>query len=315
MPANVWPSIDSQFHTSKKIITNTVDCDQSQQKPPFNLCVYGALDIKNDKPPNYYSTWLGINERGSIGNLLFFMKKTNTSEAKPRGTIVGSYLQNSSWLSIESFMHELSDNKMLYNPFNYVALDMDSETGDYSLYYLNNNNSESFKKMNRKSERFIFGLSNSDPERPFNKVVHGKQNFERIIDVYGENQDKKQLLNSLVELLQNTTSNMPDYNLAQFMGVKDERIVEGVSRLKANYSQYWKNAHTRTSTIILIDYENNVEYYEYNLTINSINNWEMNSFKFKLNPLINSAQKNDLRKNLVLGFIFIFIILFKLIMA
>ena len=311
LPANVWPSINSQVYNSKKTITNTLDCDQSQQEPPFNLCVYGALDIKNDKPPNYYSTWLGINERGSIGNLLFFMNNLNKKQAKPRGAIVSSYLQNSSWLSIESFLHELSGKKMLYNPFNYVALEMDRETGDYSLFYLNNNNSKSFQKMNRNSERFIFGLSNSDPKRPFKKIVYGKQNFKQIIDVYGENEDKEQLLNSLLKLLQNTSSNMPDYNLASFMGFKDDSIIEGVSRLKANYSQYWKNAHTRTSTIILIDYENNVEYYEYNLTLNSSNNWEMNSFKFKLKPLINSAQKNLYSANLIFGGIYIFNFIFK----
>ena len=36
------------------------ECDLSSSQPPFNLCVYGALDIARDGPPSYYSTWLGI---------------------------------------------------------------------------------------------------------------------------------------------------------------------------------------------------------------------------------------------------------------
>ena len=68
--------------------------------------------------------------------------------------------------------------------------------------------------------------------------------------------------------------------------------VRGLSRIKADYNTYWTNAYSRTSTLILVDYDDNVEYYEYNLTDWSRLNlsdldsqeWQMNSFKFKLKP-------------------------------
>ncbi len=259
--------------------------------------------------PDYYSTWLGINERGSLGNLLFFMtgrSHTKSAKTKPRGVIVGDYLQNSSWPSVESFMQQLSDEKNLYKPFNYVQAEMTSTTGDYNLFYVNNNSTLNYKKLNQNTtQKFIFGISNSDPERPFQKVVNGEKKFNEIIDNYGQGLlDKKSFIQSLIDLLQNTTSNMPDDTLAAFMGkteASEVGIVEGVSRIKANYSSFWRNGFTRTSSLILVDYENRVEYFEYNLTlgsglINGIDDWKMNSFEFKLKPsYLNNSSSSRMR--------------------
>ena len=96
---------------------------------------------------------------------------------------------------------------------------------------------------------------------------------------------------SLIQLLQDKTQNIPDKTLAEYLRTNNENIVGNISSINADYGHYWKNARTRTSTVILVDYDNNVEYYEYNLTswkrlvnANIINQkWELNSFKFKLN--------------------------------
>ena len=248
--------------------------------------------------PDYYSTWLGINERGSLGNLLFFMSQgPYPTDTKPRGIIVGDYLQDSSWPSVETFMQKLSDEKHLYKPFNYVQVEMSNITGEYSLYYVNNNSTSTYEKMNKNSRRFIFSISNSDPERPFKKVVNGEKVFIDIIDRYSLTNNKEHFIDSMIALLQNKSSNMPDEILAQFMrknltNPRDESVVDGVSKIKANYTGYWANGFTRTSTLILVDYDDNVEYYEYNLTKTSRNdtteNWQMNSFNFQLKPFYTS---------------------------
>jgi hypothetical protein len=107
----------------------------------------------------------------------------------------------------------------------------------------------------------------------------------------------------MIALLQSTSPNMPDETLAQFMlrnvsDKHDEVIVSGVSRIKANYTGYWANGFTRTSTLILVDYDDNVEYYEYNLTKTSRNdtteNWQMNSLSFKLKPLYTKNEAGQL---------------------
>jgi hypothetical protein len=80
------------------------------------------------------------------------------------------------------------------------------------------------------------------------------------------------------------------------MNRTDESMIRGVSRIKADYSSFWPNAFSRTSTLILVDYDDNVEYYEFNLTnwtsrsdqstVKKIQweQWRMNQFKFRLKP-------------------------------
>lgn len=215
---------------------------------------------------------------------------------KPRGVIVGNYLQDSSWPSVQSFLQNLNDEKKSYNPFNYVQAEMSNKTGDYDLYYLNNNSTQSYEKLNLGAENLIFGISNSDPERPFQKVVEGEVEFSNIIESYASHMNKNRLVDSLIGLLQNETSHMPDQTLSDFMGSPEEYIVDGVSKIKANYSGFWKNGHTRTSTLIMVDLDDNVEYYEFNLTANSVNRveeWKINSFKFKLKPLYKNNLPNS----------------------
>lgn len=220
---------------------------------------------------------------------------TNITEVQGRGVIVGSYLQNSSWISVKDFMQHLSDTKHQYKPFNYVQLAMSPYDGSYSLYYVNNNKTKPYQKLNPDDKNtFIFGLSNSDSVEPFNKVITGKQKFKDILNDFALNNDKQNLIDRIIQdVLQDTNPNFPDELLKAYMRVDIDDVVKGVSQINADYSSYWKNAHSRTSTLILVDYDDNVEYYEYNLSsLTSLNakkvvnkSWQMNSFSFKLNPL------------------------------
>ena len=138
--------------------------------------------------------------------------KTNLSVNKPpknRGIIVSNYLLKN--INSEDYLQELTDEKSLYGPYNYVQLEMSKRTGKYSLYYVNNEDSNQYKKMNPNDiNPFIFGLSNSDPNRPFQKVVKGQEIFEEIITEYRSNTKKDYFIESLIDLLQNRTENMPD---------------------------------------------------------------------------------------------------------
>ena len=214
--------------------------------------------------------------------------------------MVPNYVQTSEWESPEHAMQDLTNKKHLYLAFNYVQLEMSKLDGSYSLYYVNNNDTKPFAKMNENStSSYYFSVSNSNLERPFAKTVAGKQVFKSIIDNYAAHQNKAALRESLLALMQNTTDNMPDDNLAAFMDMPDAKfksVVKGVSSVKANYTGFWYRAHTRTTTIILVDYDDNVEYHELNLTSwanNELANnqtWKMNSFTFKLKPLYKSGQ-------------------------
>ena len=237
------------------------------------------------------------------------MGKSTRPGITPRGVVVGNYIQNSSWPSVESYMEYLTEHKFDYKPFNYVQLEMSEATGRYSLYYVNNNDTKSYEKMNKDDlNPFIFGLSNSDPGRPFQKVVNGQTQFEQIISEYALDSDKNKLIDSMVmDLMMNTNINYPDKTLAAFMGLDSEKygdIIKGVSQINANYSNYWVNGHTRTCTLILVDYDDNVEYYEYNLTNIDSKSWKMNSFEFQLKPMYkNFANKISLNYFCFLAFL------------
>jgi hypothetical protein len=229
----------------------------------------------------------------------------DSSEKPPvkysRGIIAPMGLQNSSWSTTESYLQHIFDTKLDYGPFNYLYLDMSAKTGDYSAYYFNNNNSESLQRLNQdEKEKFVFAVSNSDPNKPFKKVEIGKQMFQDTIDDFSVHRNEEDLVSSIIYgLLQNEKENYPDETLRMFMESNDDEVVKGVSKINAEYSKYWKNAYSRTSTLILVDYDDNVHYYEYYLTSWKVLNstisskeWKMNKFNFELKPLYrNSAPR------------------------
>jgi uncharacterized protein with NRDE domain len=194
---------------------------------------------------------------------------------------------------------------------------MSAKTGLYSMYYMNNINSKFIQKLNpNDKDRFIYSFSNSDLERPFKKVLEGRKTFETLIDEYSNNGNKERLIEYIIyELLQSEIKNYPDENLEKFMKQSDEDIVKGVSQINANYSTYWINAFSRTSTLILVDFDDNVEYYEYNLTNwkpveNTITSkvWQMNHATFRLNT--NSTNNSHQIKilNVLICFLLILVV-------
>jgi uncharacterized protein with NRDE domain len=236
-----------------------------------------------------------------LGNILFFMYPGYSNpNAQSLGLIIGDYLQDSSWPSVDSYLRNLTARKSSYKPFNFVQLAMSPQTGKYSLYYLNNSDTKSdYQKMNTNdADPFFFSVSNSDLARPFNKVKSGEAILKDLVRDFKNSSNTTELVNRLFSgLIQNTDENFPDTNLQAFMNTNNLELVRNVSKINADYGSFWKNGHTRTSTVILVDYDDNVRYYELNLT--SWKNetdynirekmWTMNAFKFKLNPLYKQA--------------------------
>ncbi len=250
------------------------------------------------------------------------MSKVNYKEKFSRGIIVSNAIQNSSWPDTDTYMNYLYETRYNFNPFNYIQLEMSPLTGEYSIYYMNNVENKTHVKLNPDEiSTFFFAQSNSNLEYPFKKVTNGKEEFKNIIDDYAIHQNKDELVLSLIKFLQNTTDNYPDENLSLFMNRTDpkyEKTVRAVSRIKADYTTYWPNAQSRTSTLILVDYDDNVQYYEYNLTSWSRlypsstvqQEWMMNKFGFKLRSLHRSKNYNTgviIKKNELTIFILVLI--------
>lgn len=297
-------STNGKFKGYKLILANNRDEDVTRPTLPSEfweiesgkmLNVFGPIDTLNGVPPKYYSTWIGMNEFGGIANLLFYLQPSNPNRSRPRGEIVPNYVLNNSLdYTANDYLNYLEETKFSYDGFNLVLLEQSSQTGDYSLYYLNNNSTKKYGRLNNYVDKsFIFSLSNSDPERQFRKATEGKNVFQSYIDSFSRGAiNKNQLIDSLLnKLLLNRTPYYPDYYLAKFLELQliyeDEHIIANISSINANYLNYWQNARTRTSTLILVDYDNNVEYYEYNLTLSQTNSetWLFNNRTFKLKPI------------------------------
>jgi uncharacterized protein with NRDE domain len=256
--------------------------------------VYGPLDIQRGFPP--YSTWLAINEYGNVGSLLFYIQDDRSNkDKKPRGTIVADFLLNNSInYNNDAFMKDFEATKFLYKAFNLVLLEMSEKNGNYSIYYLNNNNTDEFKKMNEnENEKFVFSISNSEPQHPFRKVIEGEKMFENILSDYSKLLiAKEEFIDSLFnQILFNNTPLYPDENLARYFkrAMNDENKMQ-LANISSINSKYFNltgfEARTRTSTLILVDFDNQVEYYEFNLTLQgSMDSWSSSNHTFKLKPL------------------------------
>jgi uncharacterized protein with NRDE domain len=252
--------------------------------------------------------------------VLFFLHP-GSNKTGSVGEIIGDYLLDSSWTNVEDFLTKLTLNKNKYRSFNYIQLEMSKTTGRYDLFYLNNNDTKSYQKMNPNDrDRFIFALSNSDLARPYNKVKNGRTIFEQIIDSFENKPNKTEILHRLFyDLLHNETENFPDQNLKAFMNIQNDDLVRNVSKLNADYGSFWKNAHTRTSSVILIDYNDNIEYHELNLTswTNEANSnirdkeWVKRSLRFNLKPLYKNDSNSKYETNAKMYFIYFFTSIFS----
>ena len=110
------------------------------------------------------------------------------------------------------------------------------------------------------------------------------------------------MIEGLINLLQNKTQHYPDDSLKNTFAYKSLDNLHGVSQINAEYENRY--VQTRTSTIILVDYDDNVEYYELNLTDWSQTNpllnqtWKMKKIKFKLKPLYKHKSNRSTKLNI-----------------
>ena len=262
--------------------------------------IFGPLDIHNGFPPQLYSTWLAMNEYGNLGNLLFYLSEDEAKEKKGRGEIVSNYmLENSINFITENFLEDLSEAKHSYKKFNLILLEMSEISGNYSAFYLNNaNESQSYKKLNNnEAESFIFSISNSDIHSPFRKAIEGKKQLSKLIKEF-ENLmlNKQEFIDKLFnDILFNNTPLYPDEILAKSINNnssnnnENKDLLESISSIKSNYLNYWPDARTRTSTLVLVDYNNHVNYYEFNLSSIHPEVWSSRNQTFKIKPYSNKS--------------------------
>lgn len=199
--------------------------------PPFLLA---GKDLKEG------GTWLGITQHGKFAAITNFRDSSQNKEKAPsRGLLVKDFL--SSQVTAENFLDDLSTKSSYYNGFNLIFGDIDQ------LYFYSNKSPEILKL-----KPGFYGLSNHLLNTPWPKVIKGKKRLKEIIL---KNPDFD--LNKIFTFLKDNTI-APDHQLPE-TGIKKEweRILSPIFIKSENYG-------TRSSTVILVERNNNVVVLEQN---------------------------------------------------
>jgi uncharacterized protein with NRDE domain len=182
-------------------------------------------------------TWMGITTSGKISMLTNYRDPKNIDPKAPsRGKLVTDFLSGDE--TPEQYLQQLSANGKRYNGFNLIA-----GTADELWYYSN------YREGITNIPPGIHGLSNHLLDEPWPKVARGKEMFKTILE--------KEVIppDDLFELLyddQRAADNLlPDTGLT----LDRERELSSMFIKTENYG-------SRCSTVVLIDYNNNVDFSE-----------------------------------------------------
>ncbi|XP_031626638.1 transport and Golgi organization protein 2 [Contarinia nasturtii] len=214
--------------------------------------VIGGRDLE---PGREGGTWLAIStgtkdKTFKFGSLLNITGEPIDENALHRGNLVVDYVKNP--ISNVEYCQNLIDTDKKFNSFNLITIEIGAEI-NRTVHYSNVNNVVQEWPCN---EPLAFG--NSLSHEPYEKVKAGREKFREIIN--RENQSKDDLVNSLKNFLCDREKHWPDE-------VLNRRVSKWADKLSSICVRHdGANYGTRTRTIILIDGNNKVDFYEETMT-------------------------------------------------
>lgn len=182
-------------------------------------------------------TWLGITKTGRLCMVTNFRDLSNIKAHAPsRGKLVTDFLLGKS--SGETYLNSIQSRANLYNGFSLIAGSVDS------LYYLSNYG-EGVVMLNSG----LFGLSNHLLETPWPKVEKGKT---QILSLLKRSEVR---VDDLLQVLSDETISADEQLPDTGVGLVRERALSAAFIKSPGYG-------TRASTVILVDYDNQVSFHE-----------------------------------------------------
>lgn len=182
-------------------------------------------------------TWLGITRLGRLAMVTNFRDLRNIKAHAPsRGKLVSDFLKGQ--MSAEAYLSKLQPNAKDYNGFSLIVGTVDS------LSYLSN-----YRDGIIDLNSGLFGLSNHLLETPWPKVELGKQRIQELL----RSQDVK--VNDLFDVLSDESISADELLPDTGIGLDRERMLSPAFIRSPDYG-------TRSSTVILVDYDNQVAFYE-----------------------------------------------------
>lgn len=243
-------------------------------------------------------TWLAMSKKGKVGVLLNVTGESSDPQKLGRGFLVVDYLKSEK--SDKEFLEELSHDGHKYNKYHLVTanfglvfsqifklkftlwkkcvfiiicegsikIHFEIEAQKIFLFsfrrdpglhhYSNGTNAAGITEITEN----ILGISNSSIHTPFKKAKNGKVKFESILKNFGSVEKKENLVDELLALLKWDEKHYPDEVLDAIETVPlDQRI--GLSSVCVSMPKH--NYGTRTHTVILVDGNNKVDFYEWTL--------------------------------------------------
>jgi uncharacterized protein with NRDE domain len=182
-------------------------------------------------------TWLAMTKSGGICMVTNFRDLKNINPHAPsRGKLVTDFLIDK--ISGEEYLKKVEPRAKIYNGFSLIAGTVDS------LYYLSN-----YKTGLILLNSGLFGLSNHLLETPWPKVEKGKNEIQILL--------KSPVIQAadLFDVLMDESISADEQLPATGVGLERERALSAAFIKSPGYG-------TRSSTVILVDYNNHVSFHE-----------------------------------------------------
>jgi uncharacterized protein with NRDE domain len=193
-------------------------------------------DIVGGRDEEASGTWMAMNTNGKIGLVTNYRDPANINPAAPsRGKLVTDFLTGNN--SPEAYLRKVEPHAKHYNGFNLLVGHLEE------WWYLSN-----YKTGIQKLQPGVYGLSNHTLDTAWPKVANGKKRFANIIKYHFY---PAELFKMLMDEQRAEDAYLPDTGI----GIERERALSSMFIKTNGYG-------TRCSTVLLIDKENGVQYYE-----------------------------------------------------
>ncbi|XP_017055553.1 transport and Golgi organization protein 2 isoform X2 [Drosophila ficusphila] len=229
---------------------------RSVSKWPNADHVYGGVDLE---PGREGGTWLAISHSAGffkVGALLNLTGEPKPRDAVGRGMIVADYVSRTDEEhDILNYNRNLLKDCTKYTAFNFASIEIGPSTQPARVNLLSNKppTLEEFRNGE------CYGFGNSLPHTPFEKVRHGRQEFETIVKEHGDS-SVEMLTNNLMELLRKKHKFWPDVELKR----RAPNWGEGLSSINVHIEEHAYGS--RTHTVILVDSQNKMHFIEETMT-------------------------------------------------
>ncbi|GAA0598408.1 NRDE family protein [Virgibacillus siamensis] len=231
-------TLQFQHHSKYKLIV-AANRDEFYQRPTADAHFWeDNPDILAGRDLTAKGTWLGITKQGRFAALTNFRDPEQTTAGKKsRGEIVKSYLAGK--LTPIEYLMKLQDQQHEFVGYNVIVGTPDE------LYYYSNVQNE-IKQIPAGTH----GLSNEFLNTPWPKVTRTKSKLQEYV-MANDSLDQ----NTLFEIISDTEEAADEQLPGTGVGLQLERKL---SPPFINTPEYG----TRSSVILLVDYENNVTFTE-----------------------------------------------------